>query len=340
MEYITKSAQSTFNLGKKIGNYLTSSSERGDIVICLYGELGSGKTTFIQGLAKGLGISHLVPSPTFIIVRHYGLTTDRFSSFYHIDLYRLEDEKELEGLGLNGFFSDPASICAVEWAEKLKKYLPKKRIDIRFEIIDTNKRKITIVPNLLKKAIKVLNQGGIVIFPTDTAFGVGCRIDNIKACERLFNLRKRPKTQAVPILVSSITQAQLYLASFSNIVRRLIMQYWPGPLTVVYQCKKNTTPQLIRGNGDTLGVRMPNHQIILKLISAVGVPILGPSANFHKEPTPYRFEDLDPEFTKLVDLVIPGECPLGNVSTVIDCTKKPFKIIRQGAQVIDKYYLK
>lgn len=182
----------------------------------------------------------------------------------------------------------------------------------------------------VSEAIKILNKGGIIIFPTDTAFGVGCRIDKPEAVKRIFTIRRRPQTQATPVLVSSITMAQNYLVPLSDIVRRLMQTYWPGALTIVYQCNTNKTPLLVRGGGKSLGVRMPNHPIILKMIEKIGVPVLGPSANFHKSPTPYRFEDLDKEFLSLVDGVITGHCFLNDVSTVIDCTKKPFKIIRQG----------
>jgi L-threonylcarbamoyladenylate synthase len=87
----------------------------------------------------------------------------------------------------------------------------------------------------------------------------------------------------------------------------------------------------VRGGGSTLGVRIPNHPIALSLIKGVGVPILGPSANFHGEKTPYCFKDLDPNLIALVDYIVEGECIIKQPSTVIDCSIKPWKIIRQGA---------
>lgn len=177
----------------------------------------------------------------------------------------------------------------------------------------------------------LLDNGGIIIFPTDTAFGIGCRIDRARAVDRLFTLRKRPLTQATPVLVSSIEMALAYFDSPSDIVRRFMKKYWPGALTIVAPCKKNLFYSPIRGGGENIGLRMPNHQTALTIIKEVGVPILGPSANFHGESTPYRFEDLDPELVKLVDLVVPGECSIKEASTVVDCTVEPYKIIRQGA---------
>jgi len=183
---------------------------------------------------------------------------------------------------------------------------------------------------LISRAIEVLNAGGILIFPTDTAFGVGCRTDKEKAIERLFKIRNRPFNQAVPVLVDSIEMAKEYLLPLPKEVEDLMKKYWPGALTIVFPCKTSKVPSLVRGGGRTLGVRMPDHPVPLQLIKVLGVPILGTSANFHDAPTPYKFKDLNQDFLKLVDLVIPGECKIGLASTVIDCSEKAWKIIRQG----------
>lgn len=188
----------------------------------------------------------------------------------------------------------------------------------------------------LDEAIKILKQGGIVIYPTDTAFGIGCRIDIPTSIEKLFAIRKRPKTQATPVLVNSIAMAGRYFHSpLSDDVRQVMDNYWPGALTVVYKCKKDMVPPLVRGGGETVGMRMPNHKIPLEIIDRLGIPILGPSANFHGEATPYGYSQLDKQFIKLVDYVIEGKCFIGNVSTVVDCTSKPIKIIRQGGVKLD-----
>lgn len=184
----------------------------------------------------------------------------------------------------------------------------------------------------IKEAVQILKNGGIVIFPTDTAFGIGCRIDNEKAIERLFKIRRRPKTHATPVLVDTIEMAQEYLVPFpQDVIDKLIKPYWPGALTIILCCNKVKVPLLVRGGGGTLGVRIPDHKIILKIIKGVGVPILGPSANFHGEKTPYCFKDLDPNLIALVDYIVEGECIIKQPSTVIDCSIKPWKIIRQGA---------
>ncbi len=137
----------SFTETQKIGEKIAHTLKGGD-VITLEGNLGSGKTTFVQGLARGLGIKQHMISPTFIIVRKYNLPTItnalRTKHFYHIDLYRIESEKDIQGLGLEEIIKDPESIIAIEWPEKIDKILPKHKIDIHFEYLEDDKRKIEL----------------------------------------------------------------------------------------------------------------------------------------------------------------------------------------------------
>lgn len=183
----------------------------------------------------------------------------------------------------------------------------------------------------ITKAIEILKNGGIVIFPTDTAFGIGCRIDNEKAVERLFKIRKRPSSMATPVLVDSIKMTFEYLEPIPVDIYRLMNKYWPGALTIVFPCKISKVPSLVLGGGTTIGVRIPDNKTIREIIRGVRAPILGSSANFHGEKTPYKFEDLDPELIKLVDFVVKGKTSAGDISTVIDVSKKPWKVLRLGA---------
>lgn len=143
---VTKNAWETETLGQKLAASLTMAKE-GDAlspcILCLWGQLGSGKTTFVQGFAKGLGIAGRLLSPTFIIVRRYGLKGS-IPFFYHIDLYRIEKDEDMNSLGLMEIFSDIHAIIAVEWPERLGAKIPKKRLDIRFEISGEEERKITM----------------------------------------------------------------------------------------------------------------------------------------------------------------------------------------------------
>ncbi len=135
-EFISKSSEET----KAIAKDLSKTIKKGN-VICLYGDLGSGKTTFTQALAKSLGIRNRIISPTFIIVRSYNLDDGKF---YHIDLYRTESKNDLLSLGIEELLSSKGNITVIEWAEKLKDLIPSKRIDLFFEQVSLNNRKILL----------------------------------------------------------------------------------------------------------------------------------------------------------------------------------------------------
>lgn len=341
--FTTHSPKETRALAERLARNLKdlSSQRRFSKFLALYGELGSGKTTFIQGLARSLGVKARILSPSFSLIRQYPIP-DAKCTFFHVDLYRLNNLQEIKGLGLEEILQNPQNICAVEWAQKAQSLLPKKRWDIYFKYLSDKERQIRIQKsnteeNEIQRAIEILNRGGIVVFPTDTAFGVGCRIDNENAVEKLLKLKKRPEGQAVPVLVDSIEMAQEYLLPFPDKVLKLMRKYWPGGLTIVFPCRIEKVFKKIRGGGKTLGVRWPDHPGIKKIIRGIGVPILGPSANFHGAPTPYRSSDLNPDFLKRVDFVLEDEeTHRQKPSTVIDCSQKPWKIIRQGAVQIPK----
>lgn len=117
----------------------------GGEVLLLYGELGAGKTTFMQGLAKGLGVTRNILSPTFIIMRTYQLSSKKDErTLYHVDLYRIESEKEVIDLGLVELMGDQDTIVAIEWPEKLGSLLPEKKKEIFFEYNGEDQRTITI----------------------------------------------------------------------------------------------------------------------------------------------------------------------------------------------------
>lgn len=141
--FITSSFEETQNLGKELAKTL-----KGGELVALYGNLGGGKTTFVQGLAIGLGIKRRIISPTFIIIRSYKtLINKKNKNFFHVDLYRTETLDDLRGLGIDEIIDNSNNIIVVEWAEKMKDLLPRKRIDIYFEYLDENKRKIEFINN-------------------------------------------------------------------------------------------------------------------------------------------------------------------------------------------------
>lgn len=129
----------SFEETQKAGFDFAKTLKGGDVV-CLHGDLGGGKTTFVQGLAKGLGIEKKIISPTFIIMRSYELGS---KNFYHVDLYRVENERDIEGLGLLDLMENEDAIVVIEWAEKIADRLPTNRKEVFFTYLDEDKREIS-----------------------------------------------------------------------------------------------------------------------------------------------------------------------------------------------------
>lgn len=124
---LTRNSTETKNLAKKIaGGVLKSGPRRsGATILALQGDLGSGKTTFTQGFARSLGIKSRVISPTFLIFRKYNLKGKDFKNLFHVDLYRIKGIEELDALGFGDILKDKGNIVLIEWAEKIRKFLPR-----------------------------------------------------------------------------------------------------------------------------------------------------------------------------------------------------------------------
>lgn len=137
------------DLAKKIES--TTVVDSGATVIGLVGDLGSGKTSFVQGFAKGLGIKEKITSPTFVIQKNYKLKTENYKLLIHIDAYRIKNSKEIFNLGWEEIISNSRNIIIIEWAEKIKKILPKKYIQINFEHLEGDKKKIMIKNAIIKR---------------------------------------------------------------------------------------------------------------------------------------------------------------------------------------------
>ena len=118
--------------------------EKKAFVLGLEGDLGGGKTTFLQGFAKGLGIKEKILSPTFVLMKRFSIKKNKsgFKDFYHLDCYRIENPKEILSLGFKKIISNSNNIVAIEWADRVKKILPKDILILKFEFINETTRKI------------------------------------------------------------------------------------------------------------------------------------------------------------------------------------------------------
>ena len=136
MKIVSKNQKETQDIAQNLGKKIKKGT-----ILALYGDLGAGKTTFIQGLAKGLGINKRILSPTFVIIRSY---KGKKFNFHHIDLYRLNSESQILDQGITQLFEDPRNIVAVEWAERMEKILPKNTLKINLKYLSDKGREIEI----------------------------------------------------------------------------------------------------------------------------------------------------------------------------------------------------
>jgi len=144
IEIITLSSKETQKVGLVLAATLKKepASEKQALIFALEGNLGSGKTTFIQGIAQGLRVKENVLSPTFVIQKDFSIIAGNYSNLYHIDAYRLKNPEELVELGFKDLIKNPKNIIVIEWANKVKKILPKDIVWIKFENLGKEKRKI------------------------------------------------------------------------------------------------------------------------------------------------------------------------------------------------------
>ena len=181
------------------------------------------------------------------------------------------------------------------------------------------------------EAVEVLRQGGVVVYPTDTVYGLGADAFNEAAVERVFEIKGRPAGLPIPLLLGSLDQLLLAVEEVPPLARKLAGQFWPGALTLALP-KAPGVPALVSARGWTVGVRVPGHPVPRELARLLGRPITGTSANQSGGPSPRTAEEARTQVGGLVDLVIDGgPAPLGRESTVLDLTGPVPRILREGA---------
>jgi len=182
----------------------------------------------------------------------------------------------------------------------------------------------------IDRAIKILKDGGIVAFPTDTVYGLGGNVFSIEAAERIYRVKQRPRHIPLPVLLADSTQLADIVAAVPETARYLMRHFWPGGLTLVLP-KKDTLPDIITAGSNKVAVRIPDHVVPLALIRGLGAPIIGTSANISDKPSPVTAEEVDQQIGSQIDLIIDmGRCPGGLESTVVDVTGETPVILRRG----------
>jgi L-threonylcarbamoyladenylate synthase len=183
----------------------------------------------------------------------------------------------------------------------------------------------------IEQAITILKQGGIVAFPTDTVYGLGAAISIGRAVERVYQVKKRPRSMALPLLLSDKSQISEVARSVPRVAWLLADKFLPGALTMVL-FKSEAVPNIASGGGKTIAIRIPDHPVPLALAQGVGAPIIGTSANLSGKPSPLTANDVRAQLGGKIDLIIDGgRCPGGKESTIVDLTGETPVILREGA---------
>lgn len=175
----------------------------------------------------------------------------------------------------------------------------------------------------------VVKNGGIIIYPTDTVYGLGCDPFNVRAVERIFNTKGERKEKPLPILGSDLEYVQK-IAYINEKARKITQRFWPGPLTLVVR-KKPSLPNIVTCGFDSVGVRIPNHSAAVQLISLCDGLLVGTSANKTGSRPPKTAREAAKQLGEKVDMILDGgPAPLGQESSVVDLTSKKPKMLREG----------
>jgi L-threonylcarbamoyladenylate synthase len=184
-------------------------------------------------------------------------------------------------------------------------------------------------PADIERAVEILRNGGLVAYPTDTVYGLAALATDDRAVEKVFAAKRRPRDQAVPLLIASANDVGSLAEDVSPTARKLMEACWPGALTIVLRKAHAFHSTAV---GDTVGLRVPDHPVPRELARLLGAPITGTSANVSGAPEPRTAQDARAQLGGAVDMVIDGgACSGGRPSTVVDCTVDPPRIVREGA---------
>jgi L-threonylcarbamoyladenylate synthase len=196
-----------------------------------------------------------------------------------------------------------------------------------------------------QKVSEILKNGGVVIIPSESVFGIAALISNEEAIKKLYQIKKRADNKPSLIIVGSMDQAQ-ELVDFSSKAKELTEKFWPaliatqsvaggpGGLTMVLDSKNKDLPSLIYGENESLAIRLPNNENLRNLAIEAG-PFILPSANFNGEKPPFKKSEIDSELISLVDYVLDEPAGGSEVSTLVDVRDNQLLVLRSGSVKID-----
>ncbi|MCT4635753.1 MAG: L-threonylcarbamoyladenylate synthase [Rickettsiales bacterium] len=184
----------------------------------------------------------------------------------------------------------------------------------------------------LKKIVRVIDDGGVVAFPTETVYALAADAGNPQAVEKIYEVKRRANDKPLPVLVGDVYQAKR-IVEFDDRAKKLALILFPGPITIVLKTKihSNLAKNVNQAIG-TVGIRMPNSIPALKILQAVGRPLVGTSANISNTQSAVDAYQVLAEFDNKIDIVIDkGATEIGIASTIVDLTTEDTKILREGA---------
>ncbi len=188
----------------------------------------------------------------------------------------------------------------------------------------------------IKLAAEVIKEGGLVVFPTETVYGLGANALDEVAVKKVYEAKGRPSDNPMIVHIARASDIGQTTRMLSPDIVNLIDNFWPGPLTLIVK-SKDTIPKVTRGGLETVGVRLPDNEIARELIELSGVPIAGPSANISGRPSPTRVEHVIEDLDGRVDIILKGgDCRVGIESTVLDVSGDKLMVLRPGLITADQ----
>ena len=182
----------------------------------------------------------------------------------------------------------------------------------------------------LEEPAQIIKNGGIVVFPTETVYGIGANALNAEAVKKIYEIKKRPLSKPITLLVNSIDMIKRVAKDITPFEYAIIKKFFPGPLTIILQ-KKDVVPDIVTSGGSTVGIRMPANEIALELINRAGVPLATPSANISDKPSNTHIKDVMSDFPEGVNCFIDGgKSKIGVASTIVQVINGVPHILRQG----------
>lgn len=188
-------------------------------------------------------------------------------------------------------------------------------------------------PEIILEAVQILKKGGLVVFPTETVYGLAANALDPKAIKKIFKVKGRPENKPLIILIAKLEDLPLVAEDIPKEAYTLAEKFWPGPLTLVLKTS-DIIPEEITAGGGTVAVRFSSHPVALALTAELGSPITASSANLSSKPSHKTVDGILKDFknSKEIELILDaGETPIGKPSTILDLTKHPPIILREGS---------